>query len=645
MVGIMATDYFESPRARAVQRARLFAVGLIVALDLFLLPRVLQLPDLAKPAGNITAGLEAWKQGLIQRPFAGPGALRDERLRGNWLWLQVGVGTLLLSLFWQPERRRRRGPAADAFGGPAPAGIGQHGTARWRTERELAETATVWRPPARLETGGFVLGARYGHRFTAWLDAADGHLLVLGATRSGKSRRVILPTIWTLAHAGESMIITDPKGELHSHSAAWLREQGYRVVLLDFREPGRGNRWNPLQAVAVARDADDFTAAGQAAWDLGHVLAFAGGVARDPYWQQQAESLIAALALAVAGHAPAAEERHMYSAYRLLIDRPPDALDKFFFILRRLDDPAWPAYGPVALTTGNTRSGVVSTATSQMRLWADPAVAWLTAQQDHDLDAPGRERTAVFLVVADERKTRYPLVTLYLSQVHQSLTALAGMSARGRLPVRVNFLLDELGNLPPIPDLDTRVTVAGGRNMRFLLAVQDLAQLRKHYRESAATITGNCATWLYLSTSDVETARVVSARTGQYTVQTEGHSSQFRQRGGDFSATDSDSLSGRALLLPDEVLRWPAGQALVLQAREQPAKLPLPDLSAWPAARDLAPAAVAAGPGRTVEEPAAWVPGGAFLAAAASERVERERGGEDGEAERLEVEQDDLDLI
>lgn len=228
----------------------------------------------------------------------------------------------------------------------------------------------------------------------------------------------------------------------------------------------------------------------------------------------------------------------MLSAYRLLIDRPPEGLDAFFFNLKERSDPAWAAYGTIALTAGNTRSGVTSTATAQMRLWADPAVAWLTAAQDHGLDAPGRERMAVFLVIPDERKTRYPLATLYVSQVHQALTALAGRSPGGRLPVRVNFLLDEFGNLPAVPDFDTRITVAGGRGMRFLLAVQDLAQLRKHYRESAATITGNCATWLYLSTSDVETARVVSARTGQYTVRTEGRSSQVRAR--DFSAGTSE---------------------------------------------------------------------------------------------------------
>lgn len=570
-------------------RFRRFAICIIFLLDLFLLPRLLQFPATAQAAGGVKAGTVAWKRDLRARPLAGPVILaRDARVRVAWGWSQgLVLAAALAVLMPFPGRRRLQGRTGD-LGGPPAAGSGQHGTARWRTEREISETLTTWRPPEELRAGGFVLGARPGRRFTAWLDSQDGHLFLLGATRSGKSRRVVLPTIWTLAQAGESMIVTDPKGELYAYAAAWLRGRGYRVVLLDFRDPVRGNRWNPLQAVAQARQAGDVPAAGQAAWDLGHVLAFSGGTSSEPFWQNQAEALITALALAVAGHAPD-EARHMLSAYRLLIDRPPEALDAFFLALKTQDDPAWPAYGTVALTTGNTRASVTSTATAQMRLWADPAVAWLTGAQDHELDAPGRETAAVFLVIPDERKTRYPLATLYVAQVHQALTALAGRSPGGKLPVRVNFLLDEFGNLPAIPDFDTKLTVAGGRGMRFLLAVQDLAQLKKHYRESTPTITGNCATWLYLSTADLETAKVVVGKAGRYTVLTESTSASVRAN--DYSRGSSDSLAARDLLTPDEVLRWPLGQALILQTRQHPAHLPLPDLSEWPAARDLAPGA------------------------------------------------------
>src|SRR5690606_12736692 len=100
------------------------------------------------------------------------------------------------------------------------------------------------------------------------------HILLLGATRSGKTRTVILPTIWTLAKAGDSMIITDPKGELYEYSAQYLKKQGYDVVMVIFREPMVGNRWNPIEPVVQFYQEGRIDKAVEAALDTAHALVF-----------------------------------------------------------------------------------------------------------------------------------------------------------------------------------------------------------------------------------------------------------------------------------------------------------------------------------------------------------------------------------
>ncbi|MCD5401616.1 type IV secretory system conjugative DNA transfer family protein, partial [candidate division NPL-UPA2 bacterium] len=242
------------------------------------------------------------------------------------------------------------------------------------------------------------------------------------------------------------------------------------------------------------------------------------------------------------------------------------------------------AYGTALLAPEKARGSFFTGAAADLRLWADPGIVHLTCKQGHCLESAGREKTAVFLVIPDEKSTRHMLASLYIDQAYQALVDLA-IKNRGRLPRRVNFLLDEFGNLPVITDFDKKLTVAGGRNMRFVLVVQDIAQLKRHYRESAQTITGNCHTWMYLLTTDIETAKLISAKAGQYTVETESYSSSLRAR--DSSTGSSTGTIGRSLLLPDEVLRWPQDMSLVLQAREFPLKLPLPDLSCWRADREL----------------------------------------------------------
>lgn len=65
----------------------------------------------------------------------------------------------------------------------------------------------------------------------------DMHSLTVGATRSGKTRNLVLETVANTGLAGESMILSDPKGELYEYTSGMLRELGYNVVTLDFKNP------------------------------------------------------------------------------------------------------------------------------------------------------------------------------------------------------------------------------------------------------------------------------------------------------------------------------------------------------------------------------------------------------------------------
>ena len=445
----------------------------------------------------------------------------------------------------------------------------------------------------------------------AWLtrpDWGNPHMLLLGATRSGKSRRVILPTIWVLGHAGESMVLSDPKGELYAHTAAWLRQRGYEVVLLDLLRPTRGGRWNPFAAIVAAHQVGDAEQASKLAWDFGNVLAYGVDVSGgDPIWPQAEESLLAALALAAATEAPAGCQ-HPATAYELLTVLGPateqgSALDAYFRSLGA-EKAARRAYGTAALSEERTRASIFTGTAAHLRLFGEPGIAWLTAASEHNPADAGRRPMAIFLLLPDEGGARNALASLYITQMYSALGALARDNG-GRLPVPVWFLLDEFGNIPRIPGMDTKLTVAAGRGIRFLLALQDLAQLKK-YGDASQTITGNCDTWLFLRTADVETAKVISAKLGTFTVRTSSHSMQSGSVSG--RHTQSEGATARPLLTPDEVLRWPSGHSLLIQSGEYPADMPLQDLLGW---RGAAAAFQPADPpeSRAAVGVRTWVPG------------------------------------
>lgn len=462
---------------------------------------------------------------------------------------------------------------------PRPAGTATHGSARWRRKHELKATL---RPVSckRPETSGVVVGSEGKMAWLTRPEVGNPHVLVIGATRSGKSRRVIMPTVWVLGQAGESMILTDPKGEIHAHTAGWLRQKGYRVVLLDLLHPARGNRWNPLAAVARAHEAGDTEEAARLAWEIGHILAWSEGPGTDPIWPQAEESLTAALCLAAAIEAPP-EARHMATAFRMLTElghRGGESLDAWFEGLPS-SHPARLAYGTAALSESRTRSSIYTGTAAHLRLWGEPGVAWMCAASDHDPAEAGTKPMAIFLLMPDEAGARRYIASLYLNQAYSALAHVARGNG-GKLPVPVWFLLEEFGNIGKLPAMAEKLTVAAGRNIRFVLAVQAIAQIAHVYGEKAAEIVlGNCDTWLYLRTADNDTARVISAKAGTYTVRTLSVQRRPGKTGG-----GTEGATSRALLTPDEVLRWPAGQALLLQAGQFPARFPLMDLSAWPAA-------------------------------------------------------------
>ncbi|MBC7337205.1 MAG: type IV secretory system conjugative DNA transfer family protein, partial [Clostridia bacterium] len=207
-----------------------------------------------------------------------------------------------------------------------------------------------------------------------------------------------------------------------------------------------------------------------------------------PIWPQAEESLIAALCLAVSLEAPP-EARHMATAYRMLIEmgaRGGQSLDTWIESLPP-SHPARLAYGTAGLSESRTRSSIYTGTAAHLRLFADPGVAWMCAESDHDPGEAGTRPMAIFLMIPDEAGARRDIVTLYVAQAYSSLASVARRHG-GMLPVPVWFLLDEFGNIGRLPAAPEKLTVAAGRGIRFILAVQSLAQIEHVYGAKAAEI-------------------------------------------------------------------------------------------------------------------------------------------------------------
>lgn len=475
---------------------------------------------------------------------------------------------------------------------PIAVGQGQHGTSRFLTEEEKEEIFELFISSERStdENLGLVVGKvkKKKEPEKIYCIADDCHSIIIGATRAGKGRNCILQTIWLRGLCGGSMVICDPKGELYSYTHKYLKENGIKTITFDLREPLKGTHFNYMESINLAVKMNDIPKAIDYAWDLVSVLV---GVPKgEPLWTNGESAAIAAAILVVALEAPE-EYRNLTNVYYFLAnmcktdDYGTMPISAYF---KTLPDthPAKGIFAVAELAPERTRGSFFTSALATLRLFTNWNIADMTSKSEFELKDIAKEPTALFIIVPDEKTTLYPLVSLFINLLYVDLVDLANCHG-GRVPVPVDFYLDEFGNLPAIPGFGGMLSVGAGRGLRFTLVLQDYQQLHKAYEKDADNIKGNCAVTIYLRTPTPKTLEELSKRTGTYTVQVSSGSSSGSIKQSNVNYSSNVNMQSRPLLYPDEIGRIERPYSLIFYAGKYPGIFYAPDLSEYRANEDF----------------------------------------------------------
>lgn len=426
--------------------------------------------------------------------------------------------------------------------------------------------------------GGISLGLeKINNREKIYYNDDDTHSIILGATRSGKGRTVLLQTIGIQGLAGESMILSDPKGELFCYTNEFLKNLGYEVIALDFEEPEKSNSYNFLQNVIDYVNEGDMTRAIDSVEDIVDMLVQKGS--NEPIWENGEKSVLAfAILLVVIENKKRPEYQNLTNAYHFLSkmcvsdENGKIPLNKY---IQDLDDnhPAKLKASIALVAPEKTRGSFFTSALSTLRLFANPFIYEMSKQTDFDINDSTKKR-AIFIILPDQKKTYNSLAGLFISQYYNSLIKNA-KSNGNRLQRRVNFNLDEFGNYPAINGMESKMTVSAGYGIRFNLFIQSFAQLKSVYDEDVARVLkDNAETLIYLRSKDTETLKEVSERLGTYTA------INVTESNGKGSFTSSTSYMERPLLNYKEVEKIKRPNTLVLRDGEN-VIFYSPDLSNW----------------------------------------------------------------
>lgn len=454
---------------------------------------------------------------------------------------------------------------------------GTYGTSGWMSRKEMSGVLELVADLRRYQ--GIVLGMLERKAVCVpEKTRLNSNLAVYGASGSMKTRSFCMNRILQGVSRGESLVICDPKSELYEKSSEYLRDKGYTVRVFNLVNPENSDSWNCLCEV----EGQELMA--QLFVDV-IIKNTTGGGKGDHFWDSAEMNLLKALVLYVdKGYPP--ENRNMGQVYQLITLNSETALNSLFEVLP-INHPAKAPYSLFRQASDSVRSGVIIGLGSRLQVFQAELIKKITARDEIDLELLGQKPCAYFLVTSDQDSTFDFLASLFLSFVFIKLVRYADKNCEGgRLPVPVHVLGEELTACGTIPDLSRRLSVIRSRNISMSCVFQNLAGLQNRYPLNLwQEILGNCDVQLFLGCTDPLTAEFVSSRTGLASVAVSSKSKQlgtWRISNYTPEYRETSGVGKRPVLTPDEVLRLPIDEALVIIRGKKTLKVDKMDYSKHP---------------------------------------------------------------
>ena len=488
-------------------------------------------------------------------------------------------------------------------------GDGQHGTARWATDKEIKQTyahvpfkVREWRRGQNLPTEqGLILGCKgQPQELTALVDSDDIHCLMIGASGIGKTAFFLYPNLEYACASGMSWLALDSKGDLARNYGTIAKNcYGYNVSVIDLRNPTRSDGNNLLTLVNrymdIARKDPKNLAARAKAEKYAKILAKTivnpdgddSNRGQNAFFYDAAEGLLTSVILMLAEFLPPDKEhpqerRHIVSVFKLVQDllEPSKVKGKSHFqlLMGKLppDHKARWFAGAALNSAEQAMASVMSTVLSRLNAFLDSELEQVLCF-DSAIDAEkfGSEKSAIFLILPEEDTTKNFMAGLMIQNLSRELFAVADENG-GKLQNRVVLFCDEFGTMPPF---DVLPLFSAGRSRRLTLVpiIQSLAQLEKNYgKEGSEIIQDNCQDTIFGGFApNSQTAEVLSKALGNRTVLS-GSVSRGKN-----DPSQSLQMMERPLLTADELKAIPKGNFIVQKTGRYPMRTRLRLFLEW----------------------------------------------------------------
>ncbi len=470
------------------------------------------------------------------------------------------------------------------------------------------------------EVRGILKASRYVNgRLLQTYSNCDTHAGVIAATRLGKTTSFVIPQIFAFAKAKnkKSMLISDPKGELYRKTSTMLRDEGYKVLLLNFRDYQHSECWNPLTPIfrkyqsvfnlydhvevvdtetgpknkfngkiySRKKDLDNdlerwksimLTEVGNDIDAMALIVVPTIDV-KDPYWEDSARELLKAYLWAMLedsrpefvkdSRSVISEDTFSFATIISLMTRlnvDEDNFDDGYFTERPHSSKAYQiAKATIPVYAKTTRQCITSIFSSKMSVFRESAMRLITSCNSFDMNIlTGDEPIALFVCYRDELKVHYTVISMFIQDAYKLLIEHANAQEEGKRKIPFYFILDEFANMPALKDFETVISACAGRNIFFILILQSYAQLNAVYGSAVAEIIrDNLNMHVFFGSNNPATLEEFSKECGQIT-----RISPLSALNGKNIEIDNYQLETIPLMPKSRLARFETGECVITEA-------------------------------------------------------------------------------
>ncbi len=459
----------------------------------------------------------------------------------------------------------------------------EYGSARFSTDSEIKKNFKK-ESINHIREAGFPVSFSKNLKYV-YFDRETPHYVYLGSTGSGKSVTAVIPSCTFISKAKKkrSVFITDPKGEIYQTTSKMFQNQGYRILTIDFRNPELSNKINILEPIISEYEnyieyeklsletenenrkleynnlsMSSLAETNRLISSLATMVMQEKSEQKDPFWNDSAKNLLEGIIgffLEEYKLGNIKRKQITMTSIRKFQNSSMETNNqkkfKDYINQKAYGTKSKDALVSILNASDNTYKSITAVFGQKMNIFDDVNVANVTSTSDFEFSILGKEPVALYVIVPDEDKTYFTLVTIIVGLLYRELVKLANSTEKKKLPYEIDFILDEFANCPPLADIEAIVSVARSRGMHFHFFIQSFSQLDNVYgKDVSQIILDNCGL-VYLKTNTQETAEAISKRLGKKTIE----SNSVRQSVSllNYNGDRSTNLIGRDLMTPEEV--------------------------------------------------------------------------------------------